>query len=86
MGMTSKGGIKSIQRGTITISGTSSQTATVTAVDTTKAQLRNLGCDSVQDTAGMTIKVVLTNTTTITASRQTVTGANIVAWELTEWY
>lgn len=66
--------IKSIQSGTITMSGVTSATATITAVDTSQAELFHNGImvgssasDMRQDT-----KVVLTNTTTVTCTAGTV--------------
>ena len=82
------GGIKSIQRGTFTIAGASTTgTATITSVDTTKTKVRWLG-----NTAGdATVTndmcyIVLTNATTITGTRSGTTGSITVSWELTEYY
>jgi hypothetical protein len=70
------GRIKSIQRGVISLS-TTSGTATITAVDTTKSILYNLGVvdnGAYRDSAGtgsgsvLQIGLQLTNSTTITAS------------------
>ena len=80
--------IKSIQRGVITIAGgTVSATATITAVNPAKSELRYLG-----NIFGGTILagfayLALTNATTITATRggAPVDGTD-VSWELTEWY
>lgn len=82
------GAIKSIQRGVITISGATGATATVTAVDTTKAQLRQLG-SSITAGSGSDARdyasLVLTNSTTITATRANAgTTATAVSWELVE--
>lgn len=82
--------IKAIQRGVISIavSGTSA-TATITAVDTAKSELRFLG-GSGYDASGTIAtvpRIVLTNATTVTA---TVINANpsiglSASWELTEY-
>lgn len=85
------GGIKSVQRGTISIAGTfASATATVVSVDTNKAELRMLGFTS--SAAGAvngtsTPRIALTNATTITAERAGA-GADVVvvSYELTELY
>lgn len=85
------GGIKSVQRGTVTLAGSfSSATATVVSVDMNKAELRMLGftssaAGSVNGTSMPMI--VLTNPTTITASRAGA-GADAVSvsYELTEIY
>lgn len=82
-------GIKSIQRGTISMTsgGYTSGTATITSVDTTKTELRMLGAsnDAVADTTAIS-RVVLTNSTTITATRSSISGTTVVSWELTEFY
>ena len=64
------GGIKLIQRGTITLSpggGNASGTATITAVDTAKTIISSLGAsaDSSGSYAGF-LRVALTNSTTVT--------------------
>lgn len=85
------GGIKSIQRGVITItSGNTTATATITAVDTSKTELRFLG-GSGTDGAGAVSnipRVALTNSTTITATTGFATSGSgsFVSWELTEYY
>jgi hypothetical protein len=82
--------IKSIQRGVISIaSSASSGTATITTVDTAKTALRFLGGVAL-DTAGVqqTARVVLTNSTTITATvfYPVYSGtAGYASWELTEF-
>ncbi len=81
------GGVKSIQRGVITISGGTSATATISAVVTAKTELRFLGGsgnDSVSQYA-IIPRIALTNTTTITATAELTTTAT-VSWELTEFY
>lgn len=82
--------IKSIQRGTITISGSASATATITAVNTSKSELRFLGARTIDDTVNAwgTSTIELTNSTTITARWYSAAfpNANNVSWELTEFY
>ena len=84
------GQIKSIQRGVISLAGVNlTATATITAVDTSKTELRLLGQDSNVNTANfdyVLAHIVLTNTTTITATRVTGSGTNVISWELTERY
>jgi hypothetical protein len=81
------GGIKSIQRGTISFSGTS-QTATVSSVNTSKSTLRRLGqtnnggASATQ--ANDESNLVLTNATTITASKIGATNTVVVSYELEE--
>lgn len=83
--------IKSIQRGTISMTGSAtSGTATITSVDTTKSELRFMGSsntDTITDTTAIS-RVVLTNATTVTANRSgtSPTGTTVVGFEVTEWY
>lgn len=74
-------------RGTISITGggTGAQ-ATIAAVNTAKAQLRNLGTQgsgaSVGDEA---VRLQLTSSTKIDASRSTSSGSISTGYEVTEW-
>lgn len=78
--------IKSVQRGAISATGLST-TVTITAVNTAKSELRYLGTSSSNGTFGETlVRLALTNSTTITASRDSSSGALTVSWELTEYY
>jgi hypothetical protein len=79
--------IKSVQRGTITISnGGTSGTATVSAVNPAKAELRFHGGFGRNSGGDMLIPTItLTNSTTVTASPGgVVAGVMSVNWELTE--
>ena len=83
--------IKNIQRGTITISGTAgTATATVTSVNTTKAELYYLGENNPNTGSSYYggINIVLTNATTITATRGVPSGSTTqtIGWELVEYY
>lgn len=83
------GSIKSIQRGTVVItSGTSSASASITAVDTSKTELRMLGFSTA--TIGTTDgfpRINLAATTAVNASRGGASGVDItISWELTERY
>ena len=81
----SSGVINSIQRGTIAVAnGTSSNTATITSVDVTKSELRVLG-QGMSGGGGNDGYIVLTNATTITATRATTAGITTISWELTEY-
>lgn len=66
------GFIKSIQRGTIVTNNVASNTATITAVDTTKSQVDHLGSlnnDSGSlDAGNWRTRLTLTNGTTVTAN------------------
>lgn len=79
------GSLKSIQRGVISMVGAYSGTATITAVDTSKTELRLLGVSNTTVIADLA-RVVLTNATTITATRGSNSGTSEVSWELTEFY
>jgi hypothetical protein len=81
------GAIKSIQRGKITLTGVTSNTATITAVDTSKTELRMLGSTYNGVTlADVLTMIELTNSTTITATRAASGSTAVVSWELTEFY
>lgn len=80
-------GIKSIQYGTISVTGAgTTNTATVTAVNTAKSVLSNLG--STENVASETLRLALTNSTTITATRDSAAsaGTSTVSFCLTEYY
>lgn len=84
-----KSSIKSIQRGTIQInSGTASNTATISSVTTAKATLNCLGSSSTDTAVGAAAMayLVLTNGTTVTATRaSTAAAATIVSYEVVEY-
>lgn len=79
------GSLKSIQRGTISMVGTSNGTATITAVDTAKTELRLLGVYNTTTISDLT-QAVLTNSTTVTVTRGTTSGTSVASWEVTEYY
>lgn len=82
------GPIKSIQRGTITLSSPDAAvTATVTEVDMQNTTLRLCGLRT-DNTSGASAyaRIVLTNSTTITATRIGTSNTVIVNYELTEYY
>lgn len=83
--------IKSVQRGVISL--TKAGSATINSVNTSKSLLRNLGESATgqisQDKIfGLGISLVLTNSTTISATRSSDAGipSAAVSWELTEYY
>jgi hypothetical protein len=82
------GVLKSIQRGTISLGGVASSTATITAVDTQKASLIYLGRfgNNAADPSRQLIMVVLTNSTTVTASRVTGTDTEAVSYQVAQYY
>lgn len=79
--------IKSIQRSTITVNGVASNTATISAVDTAKSFVNNLGTstDTGQNTSGLA-DFLLTNATTVTMTRAGSTGIAIGSFEVIEFY
>jgi hypothetical protein len=88
----SGGGIKSIQRGTISItSPNSTATATVTSVNTAKSLLTHLGQSgyySASSTDGLgNVRISLTNATTITAAAGATPNvvSYTVSYELVEY-
>lgn len=83
--------IKSVQRGTILITGATSNTATITSVDTANAELVFLGCDYSNSSTNPAItmaRVELTNATTVTAYVNTSPGAQEVrvSYEVIEYF
>ena len=79
--------IKSIQRGSMTLVGTGSNTATINAVDPNNAILRHAGSSISSGGSGDGFsRVVLTNGTTVTANRGTTTGTLTVMFEVIEFY
>lgn len=80
--------IKSIQRGTITITSATSNTATLSpAVDTTRTELRVLGQTSSADDRTYSARTVLTDGTTVTATRvNSGSATTVVSFEITEYY
>lgn len=80
------GGIKSIQRGTLTILVTDgSAVATISAVVTAKSELRMLGFSTTATSLADTPRIAL-GSTTVTATRESGGAAVTVSWEVTERY
>ena len=84
---TSGNRIKSIQRGVITIPyNTTSATATIASVDTSKTELRMLGFSTPLVDTNAAPRISLTSSTQITAIRVISGGSDtVVSWELTEF-
>lgn len=79
--------VKTRGRGIININNPNlTATATITAVDTAKTELRYLGCAT--EAAGTDAHIYLTNTTTITATRKGTGGGfnTAVSYEFVEYY
>ena len=82
-------GIKSIQRGTVSIANTASQnTATLaTAVNTSKASINYLGTSTTASAAtDYMATLFLTNSTTVTVTRNGSSGGVTVSYEVVEFY
>lgn len=79
--------IKSIQRGTISITGTNlTNTATITAVNTAKAELRLVGQSTTSSVLPSFAYLQLTDSTTITATRlSSSSSTTTVSYEVTEF-
>ena len=82
------GVIKQVQRGTIALTGVGSNTATITAVTTTKATLNCLGflCTELSVPNRIMTRLELTNTTTITATRAVGTNNVTIGYQVVEFY
>lgn len=82
--------IKSIQRGSIVMTGAGSNTATITSVSTANSLLVYLGCSGSDASTSITTTgygaLTFTNATTITANRQNGTGNLTVSYEVIEFY
>lgn len=86
---TQPGFIKSVQRGTVTITTALTGTATITAVDVSNSVIRYLGNTTDQGTAassGRSCRVALTNGTTVTATSGNAGNSYLVNFEVTEYF
>lgn len=82
-------GIKSIQRGTITIGGANLfGTATISAVNPVKAQVQMNGCTVSSSRVDGLAYLEITNTTTVKGTRSFQDGITetILSFQVTEWY
>ncbi len=82
------GSLKSVQRGSIALAGASSATATISAVNPLKTEMRLLGFNNPSGAAvtGESLpSVSLTNSTTVTARTAGLSSTTVV-WELSEFY
>lgn len=82
--------IKSIQRGTLTISAATSGTATIAAVDPSKSSLTLLGLSFANsgaiDPFTYNVTLALTDSTTLTATRGANTITLTIAYEVKEYF
>jgi hypothetical protein len=84
--------VKSTQQGTLATSGTSiTAVATITAVDTNKTQLTLLGfstntATSTYDPSRDLSRITLTNSTTITLTKNSTSGAVTGSYRVVEFY
>ena len=80
--------VKSIQRGTITVTGTSN-TATITSVDIPKSVViwggSNFQHATGADERAWNINLVLTNATTVTATRNSSIDSCVVPFQVLEY-
>ena len=87
----SGGGVKSVQRGTITINvSAGNATATVNSVDVNKSLLTHLGQSGYYNSTAdgiFNVRLFLTNGTTITATTQAAPNvvSYVVSYELVEY-
>ena len=81
-------GVKSIQYGSITMSGTiGSGTATITSVDTSKAVLIHLGSRVASSSGGNgQVTLSLTNATTITGNRASTSQTCVANFVVVEYH
>jgi len=79
--------VRRIQRGTIAITaGNTSNTATITGVNTSKSVLSWLGQSTdVGDMTDGSAQLMLTNSTTVTATRHASTNNMTVGYQVIEW-
>jgi hypothetical protein len=85
MGQSYPTGIKSIQRGVVSLNSVTTGASTISSVVTAKTELRNLGFFS-SGTGVQLAQISLTNPTTITALCTANAANQSVSWELTEYY
>ena len=79
------GGIKSVQRGSASLpSSTSTVTITISAVDTSKTVVTNLGA-SAFNAFQMNYRLELTSATTVTVYRVNASNAQTLSWEVIEF-
>lgn len=89
-----RGGIKSIQRGTVSFTNSAAADASnttvnaaIVSVNTAKTELRLLGSRGDGASPLCTdVTAVLANATTITLQRQNRDGVAVASWEATEFY
>lgn len=84
--------IKTPQRGTITLASVASNTGAIVGVNLSKTNLVSLGLTMDAIAAATTqpdcmqAKTVLTNSTTITASRNNTVGTLVIGYQIVEYY
>ena len=81
-------GVKSVQTGTILMSGVTSNTATISSVNTAKSVVL-FGGWTTDNTSGSLLfapYLTLTNATTVTATRSTISNTTTVSYTVLEFY
>jgi hypothetical protein len=83
-----RGGIKSVQRGTISLASPASVvTATISSVDVNKSFISHLGqTTTATDPRYYETRLALTSSTQITATRGVGSGSAVVSYEVIEFY
>lgn len=81
-------GVKSVQTGTILMSGVTSNTATISSVNTAKSVVLYGGCkDSLNTGTNLGLPgLELTNSTTVTATRSTASSVGTAYYTVLEFY
>ena len=68
------GTFNSIQRSTVTLTGISSNTATISTINMSKAVLHYHGCTTSNDATNLNLRLAITGTTTVTGYRGAASG------------
>jgi hypothetical protein len=81
-------GVKSVQAGTIALSGVTSNTATISSVNTNKSVVLYGGITTTDTTGTLPplAYLTLTNATTVTATRATSSNTTTVSYTVLEFY
>ena len=86
IGSGSTSAIKSVQRGTLTFAASStSQSATITAVNTNKAYVNFLGATSTKGADNINARIELASTTSVLGAISSSLGAVTMAFEVIEF-
>jgi hypothetical protein len=78
--------VRSVQQGTIVLSGVASNTATITSVDTTRSVCLYGGTSTTGTADQGLVRVSVTDATTVTATRQSASNDATVSYTVVEFY